>query len=192
MAVRVLKRNRQLAQQLLNARAFLRSCTVCHSIHLVASLLAPPGPCNNYDDSATAILTLLGLIQSVGMAHQMNRSLASLFLSAGQGYRSAEWRPSVDIYRTARGWLVKFELAGVRPDEIQLTARDRYLTLRGHRRDLRVEEGQRSYSMEISYNQFERTIELPCEVDKMDVGTDYHDGMLVVRLSLKVPDDECR
>lgn len=126
------------------------------------------------------------------MAHEAHRSLASLFLAGGPAFRNAPWQPSVDVYRISDGWLLKYELAGVRPDEIQLTSHDRFLTLRGQRRDMRVEEGQRSYSMEISYNQFERTIELPCEVDKMHVETDYRDGMLVVRLRLKVPDDECR
>lgn len=122
----------------------------------------------------------------------MHRNRASLFLSGSPAFRNTPWQPSVDVYRLADGWLLKYELAGVRPDEIQLSSRDRYLTLRGQRRDMRVEESQRSYSMEISYNQFERTIELPCELDKMDVETDYRDGMLVVRLTLKVPDDECR
>ena len=33
----------------------------------------------------------------------------------GRMHQDAPWRPNVDVYRTAAGWLVKFELAGVRP-----------------------------------------------------------------------------
>ncbi len=39
--------------------------------------------------------------------------------------------------------------------------------------------------MEISYNRFERTLELPCEMDTMTVATQYRDGMLLVRLTCK-------
>ena len=39
--------------------------------------------------------------------------------------------------------------------------------------------------MEISYNRFERALELPCEVDTMDVATRYQDGMLFVQLRCK-------
>jgi len=37
--------------------------------------------------------------------------------------------------------------------------------------------------MEISYNRFERSLELPCELDQMAVDTEYRDGMLIVRLT---------
>jgi len=36
--------------------------------------------------------------------------------------------------------------------------------------------------MEISYSRFERTIELPCDVDHFRILTEYRDGMLLLRL----------
>ena len=41
--------------------------------------------------------------------------------------------------------------------------------------------------MEIAYNQFERALELPCELSEMDVATEYRDGMLIVRLTCREP-----
>jgi HSP20 family protein len=111
--------------------------------------------------------------------------LAHAFCLAGG--RSAPWQPPADVYRTSEGWLIKFELAGVRPDDIRLTARGCRLTLTGQRRDVRLEQTQHSHSLEISYNRFERTIELPCELDTLQIATDYCDGMLVVRLALREP-----
>ena len=37
--------------------------------------------------------------------------------------RSSEacWRPAADIYRTRTGWLIKYDLAGVRPEDIEIT-----------------------------------------------------------------------
>lgn len=53
------------------------------------------------------------------------------------------------------------------------------------RRDVRLEGECQSYRMEISYNQFERTVELPCDLSELDVSTDYRDGMLFVWLTCK-------
>ena len=56
--------------------------------------------------------------------------LVSLFYSAG-AEQTPEWRPATDVYRTPDGWLVKFELAGVSPEDVELTARGRALRIRG-------------------------------------------------------------
>jgi len=124
------------------------------------------------------------------MPRDIERLLHSLCLPASRSLRQESWQPPVDIYRTARGWIIKYELAGVRPEEIQLTVRQRSLTLAGLRRDLRIDEDQHSYSMEISYNQFQRTIELPCDLEQMAVRTEYHDGMLLVRLTCEEPHEQ--
>lgn len=108
-------------------------------------------------------------------------------LGASGTVRSPSWQPPADVYRTARGWLVKFDLAGVCPGDIQLQACGRLLRISGERRDLRLEEGQYSYSMEISYNRFERALELPCDVESFRVTTEYRDGMLLVRLEGACP-----
>jgi HSP20 family protein len=110
-----------------------------------------------------------------------------MFAAAAGMTPMAPWRPPADVYRTSQGWLIKFELAGVRPEEIRLVAGGRKLTVSGVRRDVRVEEGQCSYSMEISYNRFERTLELPCEAESFHLRTDYRDGMLMVWLEGACP-----
>ena len=92
------------------------------------------------------------------------------------------WEPAADIYRTRHGWLVKVELAGVRPDDIELMASGHTLTLRGVRRDCVREDGCRYHRMEIAYDRFERTLELPCDVGRATVSTDYRDGMLYVSI----------
>ena len=108
-----------------------------------------------------------------------------LFLAAARAFRSTAWRPAVDVFQTRDGWLLKYELAGVSPREIELGIRGRTIVLRGMRRDVHIDDQQKSYSMEISYNQFERSLEMPCDLDTMNVSTEYRDGMLLVRLRCK-------
>ena len=99
--------------------------------------------------------------------------------------REKEWEPAVDVYRTSWGWILKFDLAGVRMEDIQVHVNARKVTVSGVRRDYMVEEGCRHYSMEITYSRFQRTIELPDEVNKEDLRVDYRDGILFVRIRTK-------
>src|SRR5437762_10476364 len=88
---------------------------------------------------------------SVPMARDAFRFLP-LFLPLAETARQADWQPSVDVYRSRRGWLLKFDLAGVRPQDIELTLAGNILTVRGVRRDAVREEGYCHYRMEIAYS----------------------------------------
>jgi HSP20 family protein len=116
------------------------------------------------------------------MADDLIRLMHAFFLPATETFRRAAWRPATDVYRTREGWLVKFELAGVRPEDINLTVHGRCLTVRGVRRDCSAERDYCCYVMEITYDHFERTVELPCEVEAAPLAVDFHLGMLVVRI----------
>jgi HSP20 family protein len=105
----------------------------------------------------------------------------SLLFQFAEHYRETRWRPLVDIYRCGHGWLVKFDLAGVRPEDINLTVQSGHLHVAGVRRDLSIPEG-RSWSMEIPYNRFERSIELPCDFERVAIDSEFRDGMLLVTI----------
>jgi HSP20 family molecular chaperone IbpA len=76
------------------------------------------------------------------------------------------------------------ELAGVRPDEdMTIRARGPRLTISGVRRDRLIERGWSCYAMEIAYSRFERSIELPCDVEKAHLAVECRDGMLLVRIA---------
>ena len=92
------------------------------------------------------------------------------------------WEPAVDVYQTADGWLIKYDLAGVRPEDLSVRVLGRSLTVSGVRRAHLQESGARYYRMEISYNSFQRTIELPEDVDSASIDSEFRDGMLLIRL----------
>ncbi|HET6883036.1 MAG TPA: Hsp20/alpha crystallin family protein [Pirellulales bacterium] len=119
------------------------------------------------------------------MTDIVRNMLESLLMPTSVERQRADWRPAADVYSTRRGWLVKFDLAGVRPQEIEVLVRGQRLTVRGVRRDCALDEGCRYHSLEISYNRFERTLELPCNLEAARLSTDYRDGMLLVHLQLE-------
>jgi HSP20 family protein len=124
------------------------------------------------------------------MSKDLIRLMHALFLPGADACLDAPWHPNVDVYRTRTGWLVKFELAGVRAEEIDLQVLGNRMTLRGQRRDTVLEECQKAgeptcihHRMEIAYSRFERTLELPCDLKRAEVKTEYRDGLLLVRIT---------
>jgi HSP20 family protein len=117
------------------------------------------------------------------MTRHVIRLVHSLFLpAAGQACTEGAWCPAVDVYQTRDGWLVKFELAGVRPEEIDLEVQGQRMTLRGTRRDSLTQEVCHYHRMEIAYSHFERSLELPVRLDDAEIATSYRDGMLLVTI----------
>ena len=112
-------------------------------------------------------------------------TLAQSLVLVGKTQGHAAWQPAADLYRVPGGWLVKFELAGVRPEDIQLAVDGRGLTLSGLRHDCLCHAAHRPHFMEITYNRFARSIEFPDEIDQAELSTEYRDGMLIVRLNFK-------
>jgi HSP20 family protein len=105
-----------------------------------------------------------------------------LFVPVAERFREVSWRPATDVYQTRYGWLLKLDLAGVRPDDIHLRVSGRRLIVSGFRRDCFREEECCFYRMEIAYSHFERTIDLPCNLESARITTEYQYGMLLVRI----------
>jgi HSP20 family protein len=94
----------------------------------------------------------------------------------------APWEPSADVYRTRDGWLLKFDLAGVQIADVIVTVRGRRVIVSGVRRDSFFEEGCSYYSMEISYSRFERSLEMPANLENARVTIAAREGLLLVRM----------
>jgi HSP20 family protein len=93
------------------------------------------------------------------------------------------WQPRADVYRMPDGWMVKLELAGVRPEDVTLSACGPVLLVRGTRRDEQHYHGQGVYSLEIAYSRFERALELPGLSEAAEIATSFRDGMLLIRIT---------
>jgi HSP20 family protein len=94
----------------------------------------------------------------------------------------APWAPPVDILRSPSYWCVKIELAGVCPDNIEISADGTILTVRGDRRDTLLSHGFTYQSLEINYSTFERRIGLPFVIDQSRISCQYQDGFLLIQI----------
>ena len=116
------------------------------------------------------------------MARSIEQYFRQLPMGGAQRPSERHWTPAADVYRTRDGWLVKLDLAGVSPDEIEITVGGRVLSVAGIRRDAHCSETVSYHQIEITYSRFEKTLRFPCEIEGARVERAYRDGLLIIRL----------
>ena len=92
------------------------------------------------------------------------------------------WVPAADVYELHAGWMIKVELAGIRPQDVSVTLDGDMLRIVGRRRDWVAHETRGCRSLEICYERFERRFDLAGIPDGSQIITEYHDGMLLVKV----------
>ena len=97
----------------------------------------------------------------------------------------ATWKPPADVFYSGNHWVIKIELAGIAPSELQIEAQGARLLVRGRRRDLLLQRGFSCHSLEISYCDFERNINLPSPIVRSSINWEYRDGMLQIQLNTR-------
>jgi HSP20 family protein len=124
------------------------------------------------------------------MRREMDELFGDVFDRRLAPSRRGGFSPAVDVYYTAEPprAVVRADLAGIDPTEIELQIRGRELVLGGHRKP---EGGQdRVYQqLEIEHGAFRRVIALGVDVDADAAQASYEDGILTVELPLAGPSE---
>lgn len=88
--------------------------------------------------------------------------------------------PTIDVMRRGEDMLVRAEIPGVKPEEIDISVTENTLTLKGERREEHETRDEDYYVRESSYGTFERSLRLPegAQVDR--IHAEVHDGILEI------------
>jgi HSP20 family protein len=97
---------------------------------------------------------------------------------AGDEFERADWTPASDIYETESGYLIAMDLPGIKREELQIDIDDNRLIVKGTRG---VAESKQ-YRTERPHGKFLRAFSVPASVDQAQIGAEYKDGVLQVRL----------
>jgi len=92
------------------------------------------------------------------------------------------WYPAADVYQTPDGWVVKVELAGVEPDDMEITIHGSELFIAGSRKDRSCAAGVSYQQMEITYSNFEKTLRFPVPLKGATVEHVFENGLLIINL----------
>lgn len=97
---------------------------------------------------------------------------------------SREWSPVVDMIRDNGHLVVRAEVPGIKPDEIQIAVEPGVLTISGKHEESKEEEGEHYVRRERRYGAFSRSMALPEGVDPKKVKATVHDGLLEITVPL--------
>jgi len=93
-----------------------------------------------------------------------------------------EGQLSIDVYQTPEAIVVKSTIAGVKPEEIDISINNDMLTIRG-KREAREKIAEENYLIKECYwGGFSRSIILPVEVEAENVEAAIDNGVLTVVL----------
>ncbi len=108
--------------------------------------------------------------------------------TAAQPQQQEEWmndfegQLTIDMFQTKDNVIIKSTIAGVKPDDIDITIANDMVTIRGERaRDFEASAEDYFYQ-ECYWGSFSRSVVLPVDVDIENVSADLKDGILSVVL----------
>ncbi|HVA00263.1 MAG TPA: Hsp20/alpha crystallin family protein [Terriglobia bacterium] len=109
-----------------------------------------------------------------------NDAIAKTFSEEEPGSRA--WMPPVDIYETDDSLVLKAELPGINPDDVEVRVEDNTLYLKGERKFQKDVKEENLHRVERSYGMFSRSFVLPNSIDSDKVQAAYKDGILTLTM----------
>jgi HSP20 family protein len=92
------------------------------------------------------------------------------------------WAPPVDIYETDNDIVLKAELPGVDPKDVEVRVEDNNLYLKGERKFEKEVKEQNYHRVERSYGSFARSFSLPNSISADKVTAEFKDGLLTLTM----------
>ena len=89
---------------------------------------------------------------------------------------------AVDVYQTHADIIVQTMVAGVKPEDLELTIARDMITIRGKREENRKIDEENYFIKELYWGSFSRTILLPQEIEPEETEATEKHGLLTIKL----------
>jgi HSP20 family protein len=98
--------------------------------------------------------------------------------------------PAVDMVETGTDVLVKAEVPGIDPNDIEVSIVGRVLSIKGRKKEDLTETEESSHQRERQFGEFSRSITLPCEVQDEKATAKCRNGLLLLKLPKLEPEQK--
>src|ERR1043165_3539429 len=95
---------------------------------------------------------------------------------------ASSWTPKINVTENDKAVLVSAELPGMDEKDIDVSYENGLLTIRGEKKQEKEEKEKNFFRSERSYGMFQRSIELPYEIDEERIDAQYKKGVLNLTL----------
>ena len=101
-------------------------------------------------------------------------------VDSGAATRADIRAPAMEVIQRPDAIVVRADLPGSRPDDIEVTVQHNVLTISGERRQESQQENDGVVRSEVTYGSFARSIVLPDSADPENIKATFRDGVLEV------------
>lgn len=91
-----------------------------------------------------------------------------------------EGQLNIDMYQTKDNVIIKSTIAGVRPEDIDITVANDMVTIKGARRKEEVIAADDYFYQECYWGNFSRSVIVPVDIDSEHIEADLKDGILTI------------
>jgi HSP20 family protein len=93
-----------------------------------------------------------------------------------------EGQLAIDVFQTDEEIIIKSTIAGVRPEDIDVTIDNDMVTIRGERKQGEKIKKENYFYQECYWGAFSRSVILPCDIETDKISAELKNGVLTVRL----------
>ena len=122
------------------------------------------------------------LVSTQDRFNQLFNGAVARALGDQQEVSQRTWVPPVDIYETGDSLVLKAELPGINPDDVEIRVEDNTLYLKGERKFAKEVKDENLHRVERSYGTFTRSFALPNTIDSDKVKAEYENGILTLTM----------
>lgn len=115
------------------------------------------------------------------MSKQFSDIMDEFFNDVVQTRRNS-FSPGIDISETEDQFLISAELPGMSKDDIDISLENGRLSISGERKFEDEEKGKTYHRVETRYGSFNRSFQLPDNVDEESISASYDDGLLNISI----------
>ena len=116
---------------------------------------------------------------------ELNRIWENFYSEAHRGEESSVFReqfPEFDLSETDNQFILKAEVPGIKPGEIEISLVNNSLRIKGNKEQRSEDSGEVYHFTGRKYGPFCRSIPIPAQVDVDNVKASYKDGILKIVL----------
>ena len=99
-----------------------------------------------------------------------------------EGWLESEGQLTIDVYQTPQEIVIKSAVAGVKPEDIDISIVNDMVTIKGQRLQEDTVKSDDYFYQECYWGRFSRSVILPSEIDSDRVSASLKNGILTVRM----------
>jgi HSP20 family protein len=134
----------------------------------------------------TRFVPLRGPFEDVALLQKRLNTIFNDFARPeGSALASGSFVPAVDVYEDPQKLVLKLEIPGVKPEDVDIRLENQNLVVKGERRFEEDEKAENFHRIERRFGSFVRSFTLPQTVDSDSVNATYDAGVLTISLAKK-------